>query len=204
MHQSTSQMTVDRHIGCYVGWYLVDSRPIYWRHSVTTVYRSIVGWYFADGSLTHHWHLADIMVEDYHRYVTNTRPTINRYVADTLLMLSRPTVGRSVDRYETQWKHHSTEISVDTRLILDRLSTDIYSLLYLKGLISLICGLQVFLKLSWNEYRSRLERSVCCILCWLQFLSNFQLHFLKVLLFEFSFPLVFCHAREQSSDYRWR
>ena len=54
---------------------------------------------------------------------TNTWPTVHRYVADTLPMLSRPTVGQSNDRsirrpYSGLW-------STDTCLLLDRHSVDI-------------------------------------------------------------------------------
>ena len=54
MYWPTSWSTIDRYTGHFVSRYLVDSQPIWWRHSVATVYQSIVGQYFANGYLGRH------------------------------------------------------------------------------------------------------------------------------------------------------
>lgn len=71
MYWPTSRLNVNQYIGQFtqstldwhVGRQSVDSRLICWWYSVATVYRWIVGRYFADGSSTYHWHLADITAD---------------------------------------------------------------------------------------------------------------------------------------------
>ena len=102
--------TLATHYQCYCGWLstdlMADTRP---KVNITwSIYRPIVG--DANCRLIHHW------------YLTDTRPTIHRYIADKLPMLSWLTVGWSVDRQEnTTWpkcqsilSKYSTGISVES------------------------------------------------------------------------------------------
>ena len=89
------------------------------RLSAATGYRSLLRRRFTDGSPTYHRHLVDV----------DTWPTVHRYIADTrinytLPMLSRPTVGRSVDGWQMLGRYVG-RIATDARPILDRHPADV-------------------------------------------------------------------------------
>ena len=96
MYWPTSRLNVNQYIDQFtqstldwhVGRQSVESRPICGRYSVATVYRWLVGRYFADGSSTYHWHLADITADTWVATVgwelAASHPICGRYLTATV------------------------------------------------------------------------------------------------------------------------
>ena len=105
MYWPTSRLNVNQYIGQFtqstldwhVGRQSVDSRPICWWYSVATVYRWIVGRYFADGSSTYHRHNSWYLGHNCQLRVgiisSNMWPVLDRY---SLSVDSRPVLCQQI------------------------------------------------------------------------------------------------------------